>query len=159
MTNNVPDLQYGRTRINLVRASDLESLEAVLKAHNSVVLRLDGSNVCDEASFLREAAQQLPCPYGYQTYRGFDGFTDSFYEGIAILEVPLAALIWTDCERMLVHGLQGLIVACDSLLHVGDLLIGGDRPGVPGSTTMFLTFLAGEGDSFPPFNPNGLLLH
>jgi Barstar (barnase inhibitor) len=112
------------------------------------VLRLDGADVHDKESLLRQAERDLPFPPDLPP-RGWDGFADGLWNGLAGLEATEVAIVWTHADRMLESGLEDLLVAARLLASLS-AQVGTTERGFPRELVL-RTFLAGAGANFPPF--------
>lgn len=124
------------------------ALEETLRDEGYAVLRLDGADIHDQESLLRQAERDLPFPPDLPP-RGWDGFLAGLWNGLAGLDSAEVAIVWTDADRMLEGGLEDLLVAARLFGSLASQ-VGTTERGFPRETVL-RTFLVGEGRNFPPF--------
>jgi Barstar (barnase inhibitor) len=116
------------------------------------ILELDGSEVRDKRSLLRQAERDLPFPPDLPP-RGWDGFVDGLWAGLADRDDTAAAIVWTDAQRMLEGALADLLVATRLFATLASQ-VGTTERGFPRELDL-RTFLVGEGPNFPAFPRGG----
>ncbi|PYS30269.1 MAG: hypothetical protein DMF75_16190, partial [Acidobacteria bacterium] len=108
-------------------------------------------------AFFIEAARILPQDPPLIGNINWDALTDSLWGGLAELGKERVALIWTNAQRMLEHGLQDLLIANGCFEHIASTMAttkyGISRP------IMLVVFLVGEGNNFGPFLADKVLVH
>ena len=138
-------LDYGR--INCVNTSELPRLRAELERDGSVVFELRGDAITDKASFLRQAAIDLPHPSGLIPHN-WDAFVDCLWGGIEETNALLVAVLWTEAHRMLQGGLHDLLTAVSCFEQVAHSLFSAERESI--HPIQLVVFLIGDGENFPP---------
>lgn len=135
--------------INCVNSSSLQSLDRFLRESGFTVFELNGKQVEDAQSFFAESIKILPQDPQLNGNINWDAFTDSLWGGLANLGQDRVAIIWTNADRMLEHGLQDLLVASGCFEHIASTMAttkyGLARP------VQLLVVLVGEGNNFKPF--------
>lgn len=130
--------------VNCVATTSLEALHAFLDRKGFRKLALDGREIRDADRFYQAVKTQLPLdPPLSGTTAHWDALADSLWGGIAFLEAPRVAIIWTDCDQMLTGGLPDLLIIASVLEHLSI-----DAIRIP---VQLKSFLVGAGPNFPAF--------
>ena len=98
--------------LNFVASGRLAEVEAHLASRTGVVLRVDGADVRDAASFLRRAGEALTGA----PMQNWAQFEDVLRSAVFRAEGSEYALLWTEVDRMLDGGLDDLVTVTDACL-------------------------------------------
>ena len=131
--------------VNCIATQDLERLTGLLERQDFLVIRLDGTNVTDKASFLKQAEADLPRPTDLFPHN-WDALADTLWNGLFDLKANQVALVWTQAQRLAHGDLQDFLDAIRILSDVARQVMDGAN-SFPRPLTMLL-FLVGDGSEF-----------
>jgi hypothetical protein len=130
--------------VNTVAAADEDRLVALLDQRGFARLMLNGQEVRDKASFLRQVTTDLPAVEGMEAHN-WDAFADLYWNIVFEITDDQVALVWTAAQVM-VHGdLTDFLDAVRILSDVARSIMN-DEP----RKQAVLLFLVGDGREFRP---------
>jgi len=141
-------MNYSFRLLSCVNQGDRRKVTNWLEEHQFLLFILDGSNIHDIGTFFQSAAQVFPQdpPLVGSSWNG-DAFVDSLFGGLDGLGQAKVAVLWTDVNNMLDHGLNDLltIIGCFEQLAMQVVT---PKSGISQPVTV-LIFLFGHGPNFP----------
>jgi hypothetical protein len=131
--------------INCFASADREGVLSLLEGRGAAVLELHGELVHDKASFLAQAAIDLPLVDDLSPHN-WDAFADVLWNVLYGLDREEVALVWSAAHVLLHTDLQDFLDAVHITSNIARDVIDASG-GFPRSTTLFLVLL-GDGAEF-----------